>query len=154
MTKTSSPLRLTDLPTSQTLDYGSLEDAFPNVPSGLKRVFGDRVLLQIRTPMAVTKAGFILPEETRETERWNTQVAKVIDLGPVAFKNRDTLQPWPEGAWVQPGMYVRCPKYGGDRWEVPVPGRNESALFILIRDVDLGGEIDGDPLAMVAYLKA
>lgn len=154
MTKTSSPLRIEDLPQSQTLDYGSVGDAFPEVPSGLKRVFGDRVLLQIRTPMKRTKAGFVLPDETVETERWNTQVAKVIFVGPVAFRNRDTLQPWPEGAWVEPGMFVRCPKYGGDRWEVLIPGQNESALFVLFRDVDLGGEIDGDPLAMVAYLKA
>lgn len=153
MTKTVSPLRLDDLPTSQTLAYGTLEAAFPNVHAGL-RPFGDRVLVQIRTPMTLTAAGIHLPEEARETERWNTQVAKVISVGPVAFHNRDTLQPWPEGAWVKPGMFVRCPKYGGDRWEVPIPGRNESALFCLFRDVDLGGEIEGDPLAMVAYLKA
>lgn len=153
MTKTVSPLKLGDLPASQMLAYGSLEAAFPSVEAGLKP-FGDKVLLQIRTPMTQTAAGFILPEETRETERWNTQVAKVISLGPVAFKNRDTLQPWPEGAWVKPGMFVRCPKYGGDRWEVPIPGRNEAALFALFRDIDLGGEIEGDPLVMVAYLKA
>lgn len=153
MTKASSPLKLEDLPASQLLDYGSLVDAFPNVPAGL-RPFGDRVLVQIRSAMKRTKSGFVLPDETVETERWNTQVAKVISLGPVAFHNRDTLQPWPEGAWVKPGMYVRCPKYGGDRWEVPVPGTQDSALFALFRDVDLGGEVEGDPLVMVAYLKA
>lgn len=153
MAKTSSPLRLEDLPASQMLDYGSLEAAFPNVPPGL-RPFGDRVLVQIKTVRKVTKAGFVLPDETVETERWNTQVAKVIALGPAAFKNRDTLQPWPEGDWVKPGMYVRVPLYGVDRWEVPIPGQAESALFCLVRDVDLGGEIEGDPLVMVAYLKA
>jgi co-chaperonin GroES (HSP10) len=133
-------------------DYGSLEDAFPNVKPGLKP-FGDKVLVQIRTPMTRTKTGFILPQESREVEKWNTQVAKVIAVGPVAFKNRDTLQPWPEKAWVHEGMFIRCPMYGGDRWHVRVPGSPDPALFALFRDVDLSGEIEGDPLEMVAYFE-
>ena len=150
-TKASRPL-LAEVPKESTFAYGSLDDAFPNVQPGLKP-FGDKVLVQIRTPMTRTKGGIYVPEEARETEQWNTQVAKVISLGPVAFKNRDTLQSWPEEAWVRPGMYVRCPKYGGDRWEVRLPNSPDSALFVLFRDVDLVGEIDGDPLEMVAYLK-
>jgi len=136
------------------LDYDSLAEAFPEVKAGL-RPFGSKVLVQIRSPMKQTKSGFFLPDETVETERWNTQVAKVIALGPVAFKNRDTLQTWPEGEWVKPGMFVRCPIYGGDRWEVRVPGaeKYDTALFVIFNDLDLVGEIDGDPLEMVAYLK-
>lgn len=134
------------------LDYSSLEDAFPPVPPGLIP-FGSRVLVQIRTPVTRTKAGFYLPEETRETEQWNTQVAKVIALGPVAYRNRETLEPWPEGPWAQPGAFVRCPKYGGDRWEVPIPNSSDKAIFALFNDLDLGGQIDGDPLKMVAYVK-
>lgn len=132
--------------------YDTLKQAFPEVDSG-HVPFGERVLVQIRTPMTRTASGFFLPEESRETERWNTQVAKVISLGPVAFRNRDTLEPWPEGAWVEPGTFVRVPKYGGDRWEVPVPGSSEPALFVLYLDRDLLGQITGDPLAMVAYIK-
>jgi co-chaperonin GroES (HSP10) len=163
MTTQSKALKASDLPvkavtpptvvkSNNSLDYGSLEDAFPNVPAGLKP-YGDKVLVQIRTAMTRTKSGFFLPEDSRESEKWNTQVAKVISLGPVAFKNRDTLEPWLEGAWCVPGTYVRCPKYGGDRWEVPVPGA-DPALFVIFRDVDLVGEIEGDPLAMVAYITA
>lgn len=154
MTKTSSILRASELPEKQapTLDYGSLEDAFPNVKPGLKP-FGDKVIVQIRTPMKMTKGGIYVPEESRDAEQWNTQVAKVISLGPVAFKNRDTLEPWPEGAWVKPGTFIRCPKWGGDRWEVPVPGKTDSAIFVVFRDIELAGEIDGDPLEMVAYIK-
>ena len=103
--------------------------------------------------MTRTKTGILLPEETRETELWNTQVAKVIALGPGAFKDRDTNKLWPEGAWCNVGDFVRCPKYGGDRWEVPVPNSPDSALFVLFRDSDLAGLIEGDPLAHVAYLK-
>jgi co-chaperonin GroES (HSP10) len=100
------------------LAYDSIEQAFPDVAPGL-RPFGSRVLVQIRTPMRKTRGGIHLPEESRETEQWNTQVAKVIALGPVAYCNRDTLEKWPEGEWCQPGAFIRCPKYGGDRWEVP-----------------------------------
>jgi co-chaperonin GroES (HSP10) len=151
MTTASNPL-IAAFPEAGKLAYGSLEDAFPNVPPGL-RPFGDKVLVQIRSAMTRTKGGLYVPEETRDTELWNTQVAKVISVGPVAFKNRDTLKPWPEGDWVKPGMYVRCPKYGGDRWEVPVPNSPDPALFVLFRDIDLVGEIEGDPLEMVAFLK-
>lgn len=151
MTGASKALRA-ELPQS-TLDYGSLADAFPDVKPGLVP-FGDKVLVQIRTPMKHTKGGIFIPEESRDAEQWNTQVAKVISLGPVAFHNRDTLEPWPEGAWVKPGMYIRCPKYGGDRWEVSVPGSPDPSLFVVFRDIDLVGEIEGDPLAMVAYLNA
>jgi hypothetical protein len=80
-------------------------------------------------------------------------VSKVISLGPVAFRDRDTLDLWPEGAWVIPGAFVRCPKYGGDRWEVNVPGTMDPALFALFNDLELSGEITGDPLEMVAFLK-
>lgn len=134
------------------LAYQTLEQAFPQVEPGLKP-FGYRVLVQIRTPMTRTKTGLYIPEESRETEHWNTQVSKVIALGPTAFRDRDTLEPWPEGEWARPGAFVRCPKYGGDRWEVPVPGSTDSALFVVFRDLDLVGEIEGDPLEMVAYLK-
>lgn len=136
-----------------TLAYESLQQAFPEVPSGLRRAFGSRVLVQLRTPMTRTKSGLYVPEQSRETEQWNTQVAKVIDIGPAAFRDRDTLEPWPEGIWAEPGMFVRCPKYGGDRWQVRIPGSPDSAIFVLFRDLDLGGEVaEEDVLDFVAYL--
>ncbi len=138
-----------------TVEPESHEDAmsfaFPEIDSGVKP-FGSRVLVQLRRPKSTTEGGIIIPEEARETEKWNTQVAKIIMLGPVAFKNRDTLDPWPEGDWCQPGDFVRCPKYGGDKWEVPVPGSNDPALFILFNDLDLGGEVTGNPLTIKAFI--
>jgi len=125
--------------------------AFPVADPGLVP-YGSRILVQIRTPRTVTAGGIHLPEEARETEKWNTQVAKVIMLGPVAFKNRETLEAWPEGDWCQVGTFVRCPKYGGDRWEVPVPGSQDPALFVLFNDLDLLGEFTGDPLTVKAFI--
>lgn len=136
---------------SVSYDYTEVEEAFPEVDPGVNP-FGYRVLVQIRSAMEVTKGGIIVPNESRETEIWNTQVAKVIKIGPVAFKNRDTLDLWPEGQWVQPGMFVRVPLYGGDRWNVPVPDSKGKALFVLFKDTDMIGEITGNPLDVVAFI--
>jgi hypothetical protein len=98
--------------------------------------------------------GIILVEETKETEKWNNMVAKVVAIGPLAFKHRDTMQAWPEGSWCEIGDYLRVPKYGGDRWEVPVPGQDEedSALFMILNDHEVIAKVTGDPLAMRAFL--
>ena len=99
--------------------------AFPSVDPGAKPL-GGRILVQLRrTKKRTTSAGIILVEETKETEKWNNMVAKVVAIGPLAFKHRDTMQAWPEGSWCEIGDYLRVPKYGGDRWEVPVPGQDE-----------------------------
>lgn len=136
-----------------TIAYDSLEHAFPKADPKL-RPFGSDVLVQLRTPRLMTAGGIALAEESRETDQWNMQVAKVISYGPVAFRNRETLEPWPEGAWATPGMYVRVPKYGGDRWWVDVPGTHDGkALFVLFNDMDLKGEVPEDGvLEMVAYI--
>jgi co-chaperonin GroES (HSP10) len=139
------------------LHYDSIDQAFPKVEAGL-RPYGSRVLVQKRSPRTVTKGGIYVPHDTQETEFWNTQVAKVISLGPGAFKNRDTLERWPEGEWCQVGTYVRVPKYGGDRWFVDLPGTEsrrtgvDQACFCIFNDLDLIGEITVNPLEVVAFL--
>jgi co-chaperonin GroES (HSP10) len=133
--------------------YGSLDEAFPKADPNFNPS-GSKVLVQIRTPKQKSAGGIILTEDTKETDKWNTQVGKVIAIGPVAFCNRDTLKPWPEGAWVKVGEYARVPKYGGDRWEVPVkPGdpNSDRALFAVFRDLDIVGEVP-DPLAVIAFI--
>lgn len=137
------------LETRTRLDYKSLEEAFPEAEPGLKP-FGNKVLVQIRTPKKKSAGGILLVEETKETEIWNTQVAKVIALGPVAFKNRDTLETWPEGEWCKPGDYVRVPKYGGDRWWVPSKD-GETCLFVLVKDLDIAGSV-ADPLSVISFV--
>lgn len=132
--------------------YGSLEEAFPACPPGVEPL-GSRVLCQIRTPKKKTAGGIIIIDEVRETDHYNTQVAKVIACGPVAFHNRSTLERWPEGHWAAPGEFVRVPKYGGDRWSMKVPGDEDTeVIFAIFNDLDLIGKVSGDPLAMKAFL--
>jgi len=129
--------------------------AFPSVDPGAKPL-GGRILVQLRrTKRKTTGAGILLIEETKETEKWNNMVAKVIEIGPLAFCHRDTMKPWPEGSWCGAGDFIRVPKWGGDRWEVKVPGGDDledPALFMILNDHEVIAKVTGDPLAMRAFI--
>lgn len=130
----------------------SLREAFPAVDPGAKPL-GARVLVQLRrTKRTVTGMGIILVEETRETEKWQNMVGKVIELGPIAFRKRDSMEPWVEGTWCEVGDYIRVPKWGGDRWEVPCPGEDEPVLFMVLNDHECIAKLTGDPLAVKAFV--
>ena len=132
----------------------ALREAFPAVDPGAVPV-GGRVLVQWRAAKkTVTSSGIVLVEETKDTEKLNNQVAKVISIGPLAFKKRDTLEPWPEGNWIKVGDFVRMPKWGGDRWEVPFgdPAVGETALFSVFNDHEVIAKVTGDPLKVKAFL--
>lgn len=131
--------------------YASIDEAFPPVDPGVQP-FGSRVVVQIRAPKKKTKGGIILTGDTQDTEMWNTQVAKVITVGELAFKNRNTQEAWPEGSWCQPGDFVRVPKYGGDKWSVRLGDDDAEILFVIFNDLDLIGKVTGDPLAMKAFV--
>jgi len=128
----------------------ALANAFPAVEAGIQP-FGSRVLVQIRTPKKKSDGGIIIDLGTQDTEKWNTQVAKVISVGPLAFRNRNTMEAWPEGDWCKPGDYVRVAKYGGDRWEVSLGG-GENALFVIFNDLDIIGRVTTDPLKIRAFI--
>jgi len=132
-----------------------LREAFPAVDPGAKPL-GARVLVQLRrTKKTVTASGIVLVSETRETEKWQNMVAKVIEIGPLAFKKRDTMEPWPEGSWCEVGDYLRVPKWGGDRWEVPIPESqrdDDPALFMVLNDHEIIAKLTGDPLSMKAFI--
>lgn len=133
----------------------TLEEAFPAVDP-LMAPYGGRVLVQLRAVKEkVTSAGILIPEETKEAEKWNTMIGKVIAIGPLAFKNRDTMQPWIEGTWAEVGDYVRVPKWGGDRWEIDFvdkKGMNGRALFTFFNDHELIGKVTGDPRTIRAFV--
>jgi len=130
---------------------------FPkNVDHGHGKPFGSRVLLQLKKPEVVSRGGIHLTNETIETDLWNTEVALVLDVGALAFKNRDTMKEWPEGAWCKPGDFVRVPKYGGSRWTVSVDGPAEvgsynKVMFLILNDLDILAHVV-DPLKVRAFI--
>lgn len=140
------------------LAHQSLEEAFPEVDAGVIPL-GPRILVQYRRAKNTTRGGIILIDDARQTEKWNTQVAKVISVGELAFKSRKDGTPWPEGAWAKAGDFVRVPKYGGDKWEVDVPGdekkpadQRQPALFAVFEDKDMIGRCTGNPLELKAFV--
>jgi co-chaperonin GroES (HSP10) len=141
--------------TGQAFDDAEVAWAFPSVDPGAKPL-GGRIMVQLRrAKKRATKAGIILVSETKETEKWQNMVAKVIEIGPLAFRKRDTMEAWPEGSWCQPGDYIRVPKWGGDRWEVKVPGEDDledPALFMILNDHEVIAKVTGNPLEMKAFL--
>ena len=131
-----------------------LAAAFPEVDPGAKP-FGNGVLVQLRNAKRVSAGGIVLPSATRDQEKWLTTVGKVISVGPLAFKNRETLEAWPEGTWAKAGDYVRCPKWGGDRWEFSLDENDpdsDLARFVIFKDRELIAAITGDPLSFRDYV--
>ena len=129
----------------------SLEELFPNIDPEFTP-FGSRVLIQVRRVFNKTKGGILLVTETKETEAWNIQVGRLIAMGPLAFKRRDTAEPWPEGMWAKVGEYVRVPRWGGDRWSVPMEDGESPVVIVMMNDSDLLGRHEGDPTKIKAYL--
>lgn len=133
-----------------------MEVAFPKVDPQVVP-FASRILVQFKIPKYVTSGGIILVEDTRQTELWNTQIGKVLNIGPLAFKNRQTGMPWVEGEWCAIGDFVRVPKNGGDRWLVKVAAgkglgpANDEVMVAIFDDLQLIGKITGDPLAIMAF---
>lgn len=120
-----------------------LSEAFPNVNPGVYPK-GARLVVQLRTVREKTHSGIVLVEDTKVFNKANTQLGKVIYLGPIAYCNRDTGKPWPEGVWVKAGDYVRVPKFGGDRFERKIPGTEETAVFCIFSDHEIIAQVDPD----------
>lgn len=115
---------------------------------------GARVLCQLVTPRKQTKSGIILVDETKETERWNNQVARVIAVGPLAFCNRETAQPWKEGFWCEPGDFVVIPRWGGMRRTVRPKDdpHGEPVYFATVNDHEIIEKIYGNPMELETFI--
>lgn len=134
-------------------DPEALAWAFPDVDPG-QTPYGGRVIVQLLRIQE--KSGrIIVVKETKDNEKWNNMVGKVVAIGPLAFRNRDTMQPWPEGSWAMRGDFVRVPRWGGDRWERPDPNDpdGEPILFMTINDHELIARVTDDPLSFKTYIK-
>jgi len=107
-------------------------EVFPVIDPGVE-VAGDRVLVQLRRVKTMTNSGLYLPDETQQTLKFNETVAKVVQIGPLAYKSPDTLKPWPEGPWCKVGDIVRTIKYGGDRFVLDAGDEGAPIIFITLQ---------------------
>lgn len=113
-------------------DLRSEQECFPDIDPGVE-ILGDRVLVQLRREKITSKGGIILVDETRQTLRFNETVAKVRDIGPLAYKSPEDLTPWVEGPWCRIGDLVRTIKYGGDRFVVQPDDDGAPVVFITLQ---------------------
>lgn len=121
-----------DLKQNDEPDLRSEQECFPDVDPGVE-ILGDRVLVQLRREKVTSKGGIILVDETRQTLRFNETVAKVISIGPLAYKSPDDLTPWVEGPWCKVGDLVRTIKYGGDRFVLQPDDDGAPVVFITLQ---------------------
>ncbi len=121
----------------------SIEEMFPHIDPEFTP-FGHRVIVQIRRVVAKTASGIILSTGTKDEEAYNGTVAKLISVGPLAFKKRTTGEEWPEGVWARVGEYVKVPRWGGDRWSIDLHDGMEPIMLAVLSDADLIGAYTGD----------
>ena len=121
-----------DVRSNEEPDLRSEEECFPVIDHGVD-VAGDRVLVQLRRQKVKSKGGIIFVDETQQTLKFNETVAKVVQVGPLAYKSPDTLEPWIEGAWCKEGDLVRTIKYGGDRFVVDPSDDCGPVVFITLQ---------------------
>lgn len=157
------------------IDYhwATLDEAFPDVEPEM-RPFGVNVIVQIRHPPPKTAIGMIIPPETRATIYYNEQVARVVAMGPLCFKDvvrtergEKTVEDWAGGAWFNVGDFVWIPKYGGIRFHRPFvverdmpDGKGgvrplevtEDVIFATYKAKDVIGLIPGDPRRVKTFL--
>lgn len=112
---------------------------------------GARVLCQLISTKKTSAGGLILIEETKEAERWNNQVARVLAVGELAFCNRETGQPWREGAWCAPGDFVIIPRWGGQRRTVKTKDGDDPVFFVTVNDHEIIERVYGNPLELEVY---
>lgn len=123
-------------------DY--IKEHFPEVEPGAKPC-GPKILVQLRTIKEKTAGGIFLVEETKEFNNGNTQIGKIVAVGGIAFRDRSSGEEWKEGAWAKVGDLVILPRWGGWRWETPVPGTEDKAIFCVFDDTNVQMVVTGDP---------
>lgn len=126
-----------------------LKQFFPDVTIDMEPV-ADIICCQIKMPKR-KMGSIILVDEAKDYDRWNTMVAKVVKLGPLAFKDANTGQDWIEGKWADVGDYVVIPKYGSVKFAVKVDGYEDKCLFAFLRCKDIRAKITGNPLEVDEY---
>lgn len=109
---------------------------FPEVEPGA-RPTGNQLLVQLRTVPKQSRGGIVLVEETKEFNQGNTQVARLVRMGSIAYRDRGTGEVWKEGTWANVGDIVLAPRYGGYRFDIPIPGTEDKATFAIINDFDV-----------------
>jgi len=116
---------------------------FPEIDCG-REPCGNKVTVQLQY-IPKKHGSIILAGDTQDFNKQATVVARIIKVGQIAYRHRDTGETWKEGAWAEVGDIVLMPRYGGqNRVEVPVPGTDGDAVVVATyNDYDVVDKITG-----------
>ena len=116
---------------------------FPEVDPCVKPC-GAKIIVQLRTLKEKSSGGIIIAKDTRDFNNGNTQLGRIVAVGGIAFRDRSSGEEWKEGKWAEIGDIVIMPRWGGFRFEMPIPGREEKAIFAVFDDTNVQMVVDGN----------
>lgn len=91
--------------------------AWPDVNPG-KKPLGAWVLVQYKLAPTVTKGGIVLADASRDDDQFKINVARVLAVGPLAFRDEVKGELLAEAPWFSVGDFVVCPLTGGAPFEI------------------------------------
>lgn len=98
-----------------------IREHFPDIDPGM-RPCGARVLVQLRKTKKVSDSGIQLISQTTEFNDEQGVIGRIVALGELAYRNRDTKELWHEGVWCKPGDIVVIQRMSGIRFRREIPG--------------------------------
>lgn len=114
-----------------------IERYFPDVEHGIKPQLNN-VLVMGKWIPKTTSSGLILVDEHREMESHQIAIGKIVAVGPLAFKDRKTLEPWAE-CEIGVGDFVFVPR-SGDRINKHVG--EETYKYIMFTDLQITAKLE------------
>lgn len=100
------------------------------------RATGWTILINPIKGADTTKGGVIKADMTKDLDRLTAVVAKVIDVGPDAYADKNK---YPGGPWCKKGDWILIAMYAGSRFKIA------GEPYRLINDDQVRGVVLGDP---------
>ena len=116
---------------------------FPEVDCG-REPCGNKITVQLQ--MVKKKVGsIILASDTQDFNKNATVVCRIVKVGQIAYKDRNSGDTWKEGAWANVGDIVLMPRWGGfNRVELPIgDGSENTVIFATYNDYDVVDKVTG-----------
>lgn len=79
---------------------------------------GFKLLIEKPKPKEKTDGGVLLPDQAIEAENYLSICAKLVKIGPMAWKDRETGVWWRGGPWANVGDWLIIPKFTQFRMEI------------------------------------
>ena len=116
---------------------------FPEVDCG-REPLGNKITVQLML-IPKKKGNIILSSDTQEFNKNSTVVCRVVKVGQIAYRDRNSGEIWKEDAWCEIGDIVLMPRYGGfNRVEIPLDDdQDQTVIFATYNDYDVVDKVVG-----------